>query len=414
MNRLHKDIEEQQTVERELSGQGEEGHIQKGLWAILKREAIRMLSRPIYFVSVLIIPLATIVFFATYLSDGLPIQLPIAVVDLDNTGTSRQVIRQAEATPRSKIVMHLNSFHDADKAMREGKIYAFFLIPKDFQADLLAGRQPEVPFYTENCHFISGSLLMQDLMTVLNTVSAGVNMKTRIAKGENASSIMGSIQPIATDIHIIGNPTMNYAFYLATILLPGVICILVLVVTVYSFGSEMKQRSSREVIRMAQGNMWNVILGKSLPYTLVFTILMIFSDIVMWKYMHMPYGENIGLVILASLLCVFANQAIGICIVGLVPILRDALSISACYGTLGLTFSGLTYPALAMLPAVRPYTLIYPIHHYYTVYTTVQLNGLGFSDCFGAFIGFLILSLLPLLTIRNLKKAYIEQNYSLG
>ena len=59
----------------------------------------------------------------------------------------------------------------------------------------------------------------------------------------------------------------------------------------------------------------------------------------------------------AGILTIISYQAIGIFIIGVLPMLRDALSIGAFYGVLGFTFAGFTYPNFAMLPAVKPYTL---------------------------------------------------------
>lgn len=62
--------------------------------------------------------------------NGLPTDMPAGVVDLDNTATTRNIIRNLDAFQQTKIVAHYAGFADARKAMQEGKIYAFTLFPK--------------------------------------------------------------------------------------------------------------------------------------------------------------------------------------------------------------------------------------------------------------------------------------------
>ena len=73
---------------------------------------------------------------------GLPTDMPAGVVDLDNTATTRSIIRNLDAFQQTKIIAHYPSFADARKAMQQGKIYAFYYIPKGTTEKALASRQP--------------------------------------------------------------------------------------------------------------------------------------------------------------------------------------------------------------------------------------------------------------------------------
>ena len=67
--------------------------------AVLKRELDRMVSRRIYFASCIVLPLFSIFFMATIFGNGQMENLPVGVVDGDNTATSREIIRMTEAVP---------------------------------------------------------------------------------------------------------------------------------------------------------------------------------------------------------------------------------------------------------------------------------------------------------------------------
>ena len=98
--------------------------------------------------------------------NGLPTDMPAGVVDLDNTATTRSIIRNLDAFQQTKIIAHYPSFADARKAMQQGKIYAFYYIPKGTTDKALASRQPKVSFYTNYSYLVAGSLLYKDQRTM--------------------------------------------------------------------------------------------------------------------------------------------------------------------------------------------------------------------------------------------------------
>lgn len=74
--------------------------------AVLKRELDRMVSRRIYFASCIVLPLFSIFFMATIFGNGQMENLPVGIVDGDNTATSREIIRMTEAVPTFRITRH--------------------------------------------------------------------------------------------------------------------------------------------------------------------------------------------------------------------------------------------------------------------------------------------------------------------
>ena len=76
------------------------------LSALMKREFRRLASRRIYWFILILAPAFCFIFFADLLKQGLPMKLPIAVVDEDNTSLSRQLVRSLDAMAQTEVVMH--------------------------------------------------------------------------------------------------------------------------------------------------------------------------------------------------------------------------------------------------------------------------------------------------------------------
>ena len=114
---------------------------------ITLRELKILRKNHIYGFCMVVFPLMTVFFFTTMLDEGLPQDLPIGVVDLDNSSTSRSLVRNLDAMQSSRVAYHFASITEARNAMQENKIYAYLYIPEDMSAKLLAGRRPKISYY---------------------------------------------------------------------------------------------------------------------------------------------------------------------------------------------------------------------------------------------------------------------------
>ena len=98
------------------------------IWQVAQRECKILYVNRIYFFSMVVFPLLAMVFFTSLMNEGLPEDMPVGVVDLDNTTTSRSLIRRLDAFQSSKVVAHYPSVAEARRAIQENEIYAFLYI----------------------------------------------------------------------------------------------------------------------------------------------------------------------------------------------------------------------------------------------------------------------------------------------
>lgn len=370
-----------------------------------------MVSRRIYVVAALIIPISAYIFFTTMFAGGLPTELPVAVVDNDNTSLSRNLIRQMDAMQMTHISMYLNSFDEAEHEMKKGNIYAFVIIPKDLQAEVLANCQPELTFYYNNAYFVPGGLLFKDLSLMSSMASASVGLSTGLAKGKTVEEIMGQLQPIVVDTHLIGNPYINYSVYLSNVLMPGILQLMIILITIFSIGIELKERTSREWLHVSDKSVMVALSGKLLPYTVIFTTLVIFQNVILFRILGFPLHNNIITMLAASVLFVLASQAIGIFIIGTLPVLRTAMSFGAVFGILGISYSGFTFPVEQMPVEMQSLSQFFPMQHFFKIYQNSALNGAPIMYYWTSYLALILFLLLPFLVVIRLKKAMIYLNY---
>ncbi|MEI8087189.1 MAG: ABC transporter permease [Paludibacter sp.] len=383
----------------------------KAIFETFKREIIRMASRPIYFFCTVVVMTFSYIFFLTFFNEGQPNKMPIAVVDFDNSALSRQFIRNLNATQQAKVTMQLNSHKEAREEMQRGNIYAFVEIKRDFASQVISSRRPKMTFYVNDGFLISGSLLLKDIIYLSAVTSAGMQQQILRAKGMDESRIKSIIQPITLDTHLIGNPWANYGTYLLNVILPSILQLMVLMMTIFPIGVELKERTSRVWLETANNSIFAAITGKLLPYTFIFTALGIIGNVLLYRYMGYPLQSSIGWMFLNTFGFVLASQAVGVLLIGITPVLRDGATMAGFYGMLGVTFAGSTFPIEQMPWATCIFSDLFPIHHYFNIYVNQALNGVEIKHSVISFVALLSFNILPLFVYYRLKKAAINQNF---
>ena len=138
----------------------------KKLYHIALRECGIMRKNPIYLFCMVIFPIVVILFFTSLMTEGVPTDMPVGVVDQDQSATSRQLIHKLDAFQTTKVVSHYENIAEARKAIQRNEIYAFLLIPKGTESGLMTSNQPKISFYYSSVSLAAGSLLFRDLKTI--------------------------------------------------------------------------------------------------------------------------------------------------------------------------------------------------------------------------------------------------------
>ena len=383
----------------------------KRLLDIIMREMQIIRNNHIYRLCMVYFPLLTIVFFTTMLDEGLPQSLPVGVVDLDNTSTTRSLVHRLDAFQMSDVVAHYPSVAEARNAIQRNEIYGFIYIPKGTTDDLLASRQPKISYYYTNTTLSAGSMVMKDMKTISTLGSAAVGQATLRARGATDAQIQTALQPITVDLHQISNPWTSYNAYLTTMLVPGLLLLFISLVTAYSLGNELKFGTSKEWIEKADGNILLAILGKFLPQLLVYLAIVFFYEWYVFYHLGLPHhGSPIMLVILA-LMQVLAAQGFGIFVFGLMPSLRMSMSVCSLWSVLGFSMCGAAFPLMAMDGPLQSLSWLFPLRHYYMIYQICVCNGYPLLEAWFHFVALAAFMLMPWYVLKKIKNAMLNYVY---
>lgn len=383
----------------------------KRILQIALRECGVLIKNPMYGFCMIIFPLLVIFFFTSLMNEGQPVEMPVGVVDQDNTPTSRRLIRNLDAFQNTQVVAHYPNMNDARQAIQRNEIYAFLLIPKGTTEGMVSARQPKISFYYSSVTLVAGSTLFKDLKTIATLGSAGVSLAKLSAMGKTEGEIRTFLQPIALDLHMVNNPWANYNVYLSTTMIPGVLMLFIFLISAYSIGTELKFKESKKWLGMADNNIYVAMMGKMLPQTIIFLSIFYAFEIYIYYVLQFPHTGGLLTILITGLLAVLASQAFGIFIFGLVPSLRMSMSLCSLWGVLSFTTSGATFPVFSMNPMIEAMAQLFPLRHYYMLYQMCIFNGFPLTDAWFNLLALGIFIFLPVFTMRNIKRAMLIYKY---
>ena len=380
------------------------------IYEVMMRELQILRQNHIYRFCMVLFPILVIIFFTTMLDDGLPTSMPVGIVDLDNTSTTRALERKLDGFQMSKVVAHYPSVAEARQAIQRNEIYGFLYIPKGTTSKLLASRQPKISYYYTYTTMVAGSMLMKDMKTVSSLGSAALGQATMRAKGLTDKQIQTLLQPITIDLHQIANPWSSYNVYLTTVMVPGILMIFIFLISAYSLGTELKFATSKNWLAMADNNVTIALVGKFLPQTLIWLAIVFGYQLYVFFYLGFPHQGSPWMLVLLGLMHVMAAQGFGIFAFGLMPSLRMSMSISSLWAVLSISMAGSAFPAMGMDGALQSLSWLFPLRHYFMLYQACIFNGFPLVEVwfhFAALLGFILLPWMVASKIKNAMLTYV-------
>lgn len=383
----------------------------RNTWAVLQRELVRLTHQPIYLTLMLVLSLLSFAFFALLFNQGVARDIPIAILDEDHTTLSRKVAQMIDDTPTAMVAYDIQDIDEGERLMREGRVMAIVQIPAFFEKCILSNTQTHIENYVSGTNITVNGLLSKDIQTAVTTFSAGIQLQLLTKQGLTERQAMAQLMPVRFDRHVLFNPYINYGYYLAPSFLPMMLLIFVVLTTVFSIGTELKNATAREWLRTADDSVGAALLGKTLPVTVGMFLLSLAMFVIIFKVVGTPLNGSLAIILTGTLLFIMSYQAISVLIVSLLANLRLSLSIGGGYSVLAFTFSGLTFPIMAMWEPMQWLSRLFPFTYYTDLFVDQMLRGAPVV-CSLPDLGWMSLFVvLPLLCLPRLKRVCTEQKF---
>ena len=380
-----------------------------GFFAIVKRECHILTSRPLYLFTALILPLFVLFFMKTIFGNGMIDNIPVGIVDEDNSKMSREIERLCSASPEIKITQKFSNVSEARDALLSKKIYGYLIIPHDFQEDVNANRPTTLVLCYHYAFLSVGSEVMQGFLNALRIIAVMPLQQTTEFLGISDETLETIASPISIVAHPLYNPSLNYTSYLSYPYFWVLFQILILLNIAYSFGNDFKTNGIRDCLSLGNGKFLNIILGKLLPYIIIFSSIAIFANMI--EMNDIVSTNTIISLIFISIFFVMATCSVSLLIFSIYPNLPIIISFVSMFGSLGATFAGVTFPVKAMYPIVEKISFFFPIRHFVVITDYLRYESHAFSYYWKSILILISFNILIFISLLLLRRKYYSSKY---
>ncbi|OPZ75502.1 MAG: Inner membrane transport permease YbhR [Firmicutes bacterium ADurb.Bin456] len=281
----------------------------KQVTAIVHYEMVHILKDKILLLLMFAVPFLYATLCGAVYFSGLLTDIPLAVVDLDDSGPSREVVAAFQNSPRFKIVQGIGTYPGLEKGMKEGSVRAGIVIPGDFGTKITQHRNTEILTVYDASNLIWGLNIRKYTLEVISSFNASYTAGILAGLGLTAPEISNTLNAGRGNIEVWYNPTYNYAnyilmgLYMIIIQQIGLLCVSLTI-------TREKEKNSWLQYLCTPVAAWKIYLGKSLPYFL--TNLMNYGLLIWfaWSVIQVKVEGSTGLILFLGLLyCITITSA---------------------------------------------------------------------------------------------------------
>lgn len=186
-------------------------------WKSFKTLLFRLLDRPLWLLLICSLCLMSLVYMNQTIWD-----LPVAIVDQDHSQTSRQLIRQLDASSKIDTIIYESSKEAIDD-INQRKIFAVITIPTDFENHLLHNRSVTIPAYGDATNRLANGLLQREIMGAYSQILSNYHHQTMRNSGFVDTQIDVILTPIKSETVALFNAGVSFV----AITFPGLLVMLI-------------------------------------------------------------------------------------------------------------------------------------------------------------------------------------------
>ena len=378
---------------------------------VAKREVCDIFGDKLYITILLWLPIAMILFFTLMFYRGVIYDLPVVVVDRDNSLLSRKLISMIDATPGVNASYQVSSIDDAMTMFQDGKAYGVVYIDDGFEAGIYRGVTVGIECFVSGTNISASGVVERDVQQVVRTFSAGVSMEKLETMGVSHDQAFIEVMPVNIQTNIVGNPYLNYGYYLAPIFMIMGVIIFTMLSTVYSVGRELRYATSVSWLERSGGSIGVALCGKLMPITITMFVLMQMLYLILFVFMGMECAGSYLMLTLVSLCFIIAYQSVAVLVITLTANLRLALSLAGGYAVMAFTFSGITFPTIAMFGVARVLSKCFPMTYFSEIFISQAMRGAPLKYDIVPMIMLLLFILMLPISLKRLKVVSLNSQY---
>ncbi|SMB79596.1 ABC-2 type transport system permease protein [Desulfonispora thiosulfatigenes DSM 11270] len=326
-------------------------------------------------------PIVAIVGLCFIFSKIFVLDIPFAVVDMDNSSLSRTITQQLEIHPGLNVSTYLDSESELEAAIKSKEVVGGIIIPKGFNKDAVKLNGPKASIIVDGTNMLTGGNALSCSSTVLGTLNAGFQLN--VLQGGNVLpySAKQSLSSFSFEERILYDNQLSYMRNMVYILMPFVIQMLFVTgFLVPTLSREKKQLASIEISKK-EGRKRILILVARILMIISITIIASFIGLLFTgKLYAVPLRGNVW--IYAALMAIFLVNltAISLVIASVVENMTLFLQFYGMTNLIVMLTSAVPWPEHMMPPGFAAVVKsIWPYIHVALPLKLLNLKGSGWG-----------------------------------
>ena len=284
--------------------------------------------------------------------------MPIAVIDNDNTKISRTITRYFNTSYAFDVFYRINNFDELKQLIIENKVAMGLYIPKDTQKNIKKFIPVNIAFYIDGSNYLTANLSEIESSNILTTINVGLRAAMMKKKGIQSRQVNDMALPIKSDTSKLFNPSYNYGYFLTPGLWISILGQLLLMFGALTIGKDLEQKSF--VIK----NILGFILAKLFVYSMISLVYIEILFRIFFPAFLIPFDGNTFGAIILSMLFIIATILLGMSLAALTGNRLDALKGCLLIGAPAFLLSGYTWPLEQMPVLLRTISNFIPLTPY--------------------------------------------------
>lgn len=337
-------------------------------------------------------PLAYGILFGFVYQKGKVTDLPIVIVDEDNSPMSQRFIEMLVDNETIKIAAIVASNTDLHSLSIKYNAASVIVISDHFEADIFYKRYPEILVYVNTDNILTANFASKAIQVVTGTLKAGIEMEALQKTGVSRELAITQYEPFQVTYIKNYNTSGNYMYFLWPGMLATIFQQVLFLALALTFSAEFENGTFKELVKKSRTS-FMAIIAKCTPYFIMSFIIWICYAI-MHLYFKVPLGYNLGWITLIAGLLVFSVSMIGILVSILIPNQLKATEILMVIATPSFVLSGFTWPLSQMPVWIQGLAQAIPLTHFLEAYRIATIQNGGFDTLISPVVKMFILGLV--------------------
>ncbi len=307
-----------------------------------------------------LVPLAYPLVYAFIYNNEVARDVKMVVVDQSDSYMSREFTRRVNATPDVEIVQVTGDIEEAKRMLNEKKAYGILLFPPEFSKDLHTGKQSTVSLYCDMSALLYYKAFLLSAMEVSLDLGKDFSAANNPASTRELQEI--TINPIPYESVTMYNTQNGFASFLV----PAILILVIqqtLILGIGMLGGTARERNRFHTLvpisRHFNGTL-RIVLGKSLVYILLYTVVCIWVLTIVPRLFSLPQIGNPWNILLFILPYLFASIFMAMTLSGFMTTRESPMMIFVVTSVVFLFISGISWPMHSIPPFWKALGYLFP------------------------------------------------------